>query len=167
MSDEPETSTSESGPEPERTPRREQEIFATTVFVDDVPPSSNTNTGVGGRGHPKAIARTKRVWQEVFGGLLMAAGVPRGLEFMQVRPRLEFRTRSRRDGDNFYFAISKPLGDILTKGGWIPDDTPDHYYFERVSIAVGVEMPQHLRGRLTLDLTWWLRRLEQEQQDQQ
>lgn len=125
-----------------------------TLTLDAIPPSSNTNSGVGGRGHPKAVARTKKVWAQTFGGMLMAAGVPRGCSRIEVNPRLEFRTRNRRDGDNFYFAISKPLGDILTQGGWIPDDTPDHYRCERVRIEVGVELPKRQRGRMVLELSW-------------
>ncbi len=111
---------------------------AATLCHNATPPSANTNTGVGGRGNPHAIGRTKKKWEQVFGALLMEARVPRGLSHVRVTPYLRFRTATRRDGDNFYFPIAKPLGDILKAGGWIPDDTPDHLYVERVRITTGV-----------------------------
>lgn len=127
----------------------------TSTYVDETPPSSNTNTGVGGRGNPKGIARTKGTWEGKFAFMLLAAKLPRGLSLVRVTPRLEFRTPNRRDADNFYFAISKPLGDALTKGGWLPDDTPDHYACERPRIETGVTtLPPLAKGRLTLDIEY-------------
>lgn len=126
-----------------------------TCFVDETPPSSNTNTGVGGRGNPKGIARTKGKWEGMFAVMLLTAKLPRNLSRVRVRPRLEFKTPNRRDSDNFYFAISKPLGDALTKGGWLPDDTPEFYACERPEIEVGVKtLPPMAKGRLTLDIEY-------------
>jgi Holliday junction resolvase RusA-like endonuclease len=126
-----------------------------TLVHDEAPPSSNTNSGVGGRGNPHSVARTKGQWEGTFAKLLMMARVPRHLSKVKVIPRLEFRTATRRDGDNFYFAISKPLGDCLTKGGWLEDDTPDHYECERVRVEVGCkDLPKHVKSRMTLELTY-------------
>lgn len=123
------------------------------VSLDQTPPSANTNTGVGGRGNPKGIARTKKQWEQIFGGLLMEAKVPRNLHFLRVTPFLMFRTPNRRDVDNFFFPISKPLGDVLVSGGWIPDDTPEHFECKRPTIIAGVK-DLGAKSRLTLEFEW-------------
>jgi Holliday junction resolvase RusA-like endonuclease len=126
-----------------------------TTYVDQVPPSSNTNTGVGGRGHPKGISRTKKEWEGIFQVMLMQARVPRRLDRIHVKPRLQFRTKNRRDADNFYFAVGKPLGDALVKGGWLVDDDYTRYEMERVEIEVGItELPPLAKGRTTLLITY-------------
>jgi hypothetical protein len=124
------------------------------LTYDDAPPSSNVNTGVGGRGNPHGIARTKGKWEGIYGMLLLAAKVPRGLSVVRVNPQLQFRSKNRRDGDNFYFPISKPLGDCLVRGGWLEDDTPDHYQCERVRIEVGADI--RLKARMTLEIEYEL-----------
>lgn len=126
----------------------------TRVGHAQVPPSANRNTGVGGRGSPHAIARTKKAWGDVFGAMMMEAHIPRGLTRVRVTPWLTFRGPQRRDGDNFYFPIAKPLGDVLKAGGWIPDDTPDHFQVERVRITTGVRglaTPSYME----LEVEWW------------
>lgn len=87
--------------------------------------------------------------------MLMAAKVPRRLESVRVIAELQFRDPGRkRDGDNFYFPISKPLGDALKKGGWLVDDDHTRYEFERVRIST--EKLAHplptVKGRLTLTI---------------
>ena len=109
-----------------------------TLTYHDTPPSANRNNGVGGRGDPRTIARTKSKWQNIFIALLHDAGVPKNLRHVTARPRLEFKTRHRRDADNYYQPISKPLGDAFVRGGWLPDDTPLYYKCERVEIIAGV-----------------------------
>lgn len=129
--------------------------FTRTIFHNAAPPSSNTNTGVGGRGHPKAIARTKREWQQTWGALLLADGAPRGCHRVGVSPRLQFATKGRRDADNFYFPIAKPLGDALVAGGILLDDDYERFLCERVAIEVGVtDLPRGVRGRTTLEITF-------------
>jgi Holliday junction resolvase RusA-like endonuclease len=122
----------------------------------ETPASSNTNAGVGGRGHPKAVARTKGRWEGLFAMMLLAEGVPRNLPRVSVTAELKFRDRRRRDADNFFFPISKPLGDALVKGGWLADDTPDYYEFERVRISEE-KLDHHdprVKGEIKLTLTW-------------
>lgn len=104
------------------------------LTYDDAPKSSNRNTGVGGRGNPHGIAREKGRWEGIFQVLLMKERVPRPLRHVKATAELQFRDKRRRDADNFYFPISKPLGDALVKGGWLEDDNPDYYAFERVRI---------------------------------
>jgi Holliday junction resolvase RusA-like endonuclease len=85
--------------------------------------------------------------------LVMMAKLPRNLSLVRVTPYLKFKSKHRRDADNFYFAISKPLGDALTKGGWLPDDTPDHYTCERPRIEIGCEdLPPLAKGRMILEI---------------
>lgn len=125
------------------------------LYHTQAPPSSNNNTGVGGRGDPHAIARTKGEWEGVFAMLLLIANVPRGLTRVRAYPRLKFRTKTRRDADNFYFAISKPLGDALVKGGWIPDDTPEHYSCERVELVIGAtDLPTYMKSQMIVRLEY-------------
>lgn len=132
--------------------------MATTVVVrhNAVPPSANTNTGVGGRGKPQAIGKTKGEWEGLFAKMLMEAKVPRHLSLVKVRAELQFRDKRRRDLDNFHFPISKPLGDALVKGGWLKDDTPDHFVFEGVTMSK--ERLEHplptVKGKLTLTITY-------------
>lgn len=119
------------------------------------PPSSNTNTGVGGRGDPRAIARRKGEWEGTFAMLLMVAKVPRNLTRVRAFPRLKFRTKTVRDADNFYFPISKPLGDALKKGGWLPDDGPEFFQCERVEIVVGAtDLPKHMKSSMSIRLEY-------------
>lgn len=128
----------------------------TVLTYDEVPPSSNRNSGVGGRGHPQSIAQTKRRWQEIFGWLLLQARVPKNLKRVEVDAELQFKDKRRRDSDNFYFAIAKPLGDALVKGGWLSDDTSDLYAFNRVRICNEplVDRNTLVKGRLTLVLRY-------------
>lgn len=127
-----------------------------TAYIDETPPSANTNTGVGGRGKPQAIARTKGEWEGKFAAALLAARVPRRLSYVRVTPELKFKRKGRApDSDNFHFPISKPLGDCLVKGGWLFDDNPDHYACERPRIEMGVtDLPPLAKGRTTLHITY-------------
>lgn len=103
-----------------------------TVEHNDIPPSANDALF---RTHHQRAQRIKKQWQETFGRLLMLSGLPRGLDKVTVTVELKFTDPYRtRDSDNYYLGISKPLGDAL-KNGWIPDDSPDHYAFERVRIS--------------------------------
>jgi hypothetical protein len=103
-----------------------------TIEHGQIPKSANASIY---RTHHQQSQRTKKEWQGTFGYLLMAAKLPRGLEKVTATVELKFRVRRTRDADNFYLPISKPLGDALTAGGWIPDDSPDHYAMERVRIS--------------------------------
>ena len=129
----------------------------TETFVlthNDTPPSSNKNAGVGGRGKPQAIARTKGEWQGIFAILLLQAKVPKRLVHVTATARLEFKNKGRRDSDNFIFPVSKPLGDALTKGGWLVDDDSERYHFGGVEVVKSplVDAPPLVKGRTTVIL---------------
>jgi len=125
------------------------------LSYDQAPPSSNKNYGIGGRGHPQAIARTKRRWEQIWMAELMRRQVPRGCSYVRATALVEYADRRRRDSDNLYFPISKPLGDSLTKVGIIEDDDPRHYAFERPVISIGVEgLNRITKSRITIMLTY-------------
>jgi Holliday junction resolvase RusA-like endonuclease len=133
-------------------------VPSVVAYVDMTPPSSNTNTGVGGRGKPQAIARTKGEWEGLFLGALMAAKLPKRLARVHVKPQLKFKRKGKApDADNFYFAISKPLGDALQKAGYITDDDPEHYRCERPEIEMGAtDLPPLPKSRTTLEINYEL-----------
>jgi hypothetical protein len=78
----------------------------------------------------------------------MVARVPRGLQSVTATATLHFKQRRRRDEGNFRTIIEKSLGDALVNGGWLSDDTPEHYRFG----AVDLEAPAPLASTIvTLD----------------
>lgn len=106
-----------------------------TLYYDEIPKSANSGGG-GARANPYAASREKRMWEGVYFVLFLRAKIPKDLDHITVRPELQFTDPwRRRDADNYYLSISKPLADTLVKGGYIPDDTPDHYSCERVVIS--------------------------------
>lgn len=61
---------------------------------------------------------------------------------------LFFQVNRRRDEGNFRAELEKALGDVLTEGGWIPDDTPEHFRFGRIDFAVDKTRPPHTKIQL-------------------
>lgn len=124
------------------------------AYLDEIPPSSNAKSSVGGRSNEQAQARVKGEWEGRFAVMLLAAKLPKGLAHVRVQPYLEFKRNGKApDSDNFYFPISKPLGDCLQKGGWLADDDPAHYACERPRIEMGVDgLPKLAKGRLILEV---------------
>lgn len=90
-----------------------------------VPPSINHGNQRGQ--HWSKARRQKQEWEGTFAYLLVKFKVPRDLLHVHVDAELQFKDRRRRDADNFYAAISKPLADAMVKGGWLHDDGPEHY----------------------------------------
>ena len=105
-----------------------------------VPPSFNRTS----HAHWRYVQRVKTEWEHQLGNALLAASVPRRLDRVQADAELRFGVRRRRDEGNFRVVLEKSLGDVLTKGGWLEDDTPDHYSFGAVVIG------QHPGTRLTV-----------------
>lgn len=113
--------------------------FHLVISYPDTPPSLNS---VGSRGGPMAFHRVKKQWQEYFELLLMQTGFPRDWLEMKATARLRFPTKHRRDEGNYRTLIEKALGDALVNGGWLPDDTPDHFLFDRVHFEQQTGKPQ-------------------------
>lgn len=117
----------------------------TTVTWGDVPPSLNAE----GRSHPKAQHRIKKDMQEQLEVLLMSCGLPRDLNRVEAWAEMRFPTRKRRDEGNFRWMLEKALGDALTNGRWLADDTADQYRFYLVKFD-----PEPGRKRTILTLRW-------------
>lgn len=100
------------------------------------PPSVNK---VGGRGSWQTWNRHKKWWQEQIGVSLMVTINPkRELTLpVLVDAVLWFPSSRRRDEGNFRALLEKSCGDALVTGGWIEDDTPDHYLFRGIKFMKG------------------------------
>lgn len=104
----------------------------TTLEVPGVPPSLNQ---IGYRSHWSVGRKAKLEWEQMLGTALMVARVPRGLEVVSATAEIRFEQRRRRDSGNFRALVEKALGDILQQGGWLEDDTPEHYSFGAVQLV--------------------------------
>jgi hypothetical protein len=103
------------------------------LTYDDCPPSLNTMATA----HWRRYQRVKQRWQGIWEVHLLTARVPKGLTIVKASAILQFPHERRRDEGNFRFILEKTLGDALTKGGHLPDDTPDHYRFMGVTFEKG------------------------------
>jgi len=93
-----------------------------------VPPSVNTLAYA----HWRKTRAHKQAWQRDLGMLLLSERLPRPLLRVDAWATIRFRQRRQRDEGNFRFLIEKSLGDALVAGGWLPDDTPEHFSFGSV-----------------------------------
>ena len=119
--------------------------FTTRIWIGATPPSLNV---IAGRGSRFAFTNAKKQWERDLGILLMAERLPRGLARVEASAVLTFSTRRRRDTGNYRALLEKALGDCLTAGGWLPDDTPEHYDFGALTFAEGA-------ARTTVELRCW------------
>ena len=101
-----------------------------TLEIPGTPPSYNQTA----HAHWTVNRKVKQDWQRHCELALMVARVPRGLEVVTATARLFFKERRRRDEGNFRVILEKALGDALTNGRWLPDDTPEHYRFGAVEL---------------------------------
>lgn len=84
-------------------------------------PESTRHWGSGGnRG---AYQTENDYWQTINTKMLIAARVPTGLTRVYVEAVYTFGKKTKIDQDNFRYPCSKFLGDTMTRGGWIPDDS--------------------------------------------
>lgn len=86
-------------------------------------------------------ARIKRDIQREIEGELMAWRVPRRLSSVRATALLIFPLERRRDEGNYRSVLEKALGDALTNGGWLVDDTPDHFTFGELEFQVTAGEP--------------------------
>jgi hypothetical protein len=100
------------------------------------PPSLNR---MGSRGNWRVWDRNKKLWQEHIGRALMTEVRPRrSLETpVIVDATLWFKLRRNRDEGNFRSLLEKATGDALVRGGYIPDDTSEHFLFNRLTFLRG------------------------------
>lgn len=95
---------------------------------------------IGSRGGHHTYNAFKVAWQEVIAAQLETIGFPKGLynsisaESLICFPKMP---RVGRDQGNFRWLLEKCLGDALTLGGWIPDDS---YWPERHFEHGGLQM---------------------------
>jgi Holliday junction resolvase RusA-like endonuclease len=101
--------------------------------------------------HWRAAQREKKEWQEVFCRLIMLQRVPSLSNGGQLAASatLRFPKRRRRDEGNYRTPVEKALGDALTAMRVLPDDTPEHWRFDRLTIE---EHPGPARTQVVLAL---------------
>jgi hypothetical protein len=109
------------------------------------PPSLNRDAGR----HWRVFHRKKQAWQADIERLLLAEQLPRGLARVHATASLRFPQRRRRDEGNFRWLLEKALGDALTNGRWLADDTAEEF-------TTGALVFENERGpqRTTLTLTY-------------
>lgn len=90
-------------------------------------------------------ARIVRDVREASAAVAAAAGLPRGLERVEVWLEVTPRDRRRRDPSN-YMPTQKAMIDGLVDYGLVPDDCPP-YVFERVPVLLP---PDSRRPRVVL-----------------
>lgn len=104
-----------------------EDMLVAEVTYDDTPPSINA---FGTSGNWRKVHRIKGEWAGTLGTLLLtASSIPRNLDYVEVYAVLRFNSSRRRDEDNYKMFLSKVLGDVLQRMGYIGDDTPDKYRF--------------------------------------
>lgn len=111
-----------------------RELKEYRLVYDDAPKSVNAGGG-GSRKNKYAAHREKRMWEGIFGMLLMSERVPKPLGFTRITIELEFKAARMRDSTNYYHPVVKPLLDAMKLGGWIKDDTDDYVQIERLYLV--------------------------------
>lgn len=99
------------------------------IEIPNCPPSLNQ---VGGRSHWTSWSKAKKSWQAEVTRQLEYIELPKGQTQLTAGARLRFPKVRRRDSDNHTALLAKATGDALVKGGWLPDDEPQFFFFEPV-----------------------------------
>lgn len=84
--------------------------------------------GIFGSGNRQLYQVLKKQWEDLLHDLLVASGLPKGLRLVVADAEIIFPDQTRRDEGNIRFLLEKALGDTLTAGGWLEDDS---FYPER------------------------------------
>lgn len=103
----------------------------TTIDLPSVPESYNKTRYA----HWSVAYRAASRLREDIGYLLLASDMPRHLASVEAEALLMFPTKRKRDEGNFRTPLEKALGDALTQGGFLPDDTPDYYRFGKLEFS--------------------------------
>lgn len=105
-------------------------------------PKSVNDGGGGARVNHFAGHREKKRWEGLIMMELLAARVPKPMQFCTVSVTLHFKNRSGgkgRDVENFRHPVIKPLADALVAGGYIKDDREEWFVVGDFKIEVGPE----------------------------
>lgn len=105
--------------------------------------------GTGSRRHWSAGHREKKQQEGIYGMLLLAERVPRGMTHVKVDVLLEFRHRAKRDVENYRSSVTKPLADALQAGGWLTNDTEEFFEVGEFKLVSGVDLGPH-KSRITI-----------------
>lgn len=114
------------------------------MIVLDIPQTPPSLNALGTRGSHWVVTRAKREWQQIFEGCLLAGHVQRQLGLVRASAVMRFPTRRRRDEGNYRWLLEKALGDALTNGGWLEDDTADLFRFAQLDFDAEVGAPRTL-----------------------
>jgi hypothetical protein len=104
------------------------------AVLDRLPPTLNETSHM----HWAPTTRAKQELQDGLEEALRAAGLPCPVPGgrVDVSAVLLVPDRRRRDEGNFRTPLEKALGDALQAGGWLPDDTPEHFRFGELTFEV-------------------------------
>lgn len=120
------------------------------ISYDEAPKSLNAG-GTGYGRHWGEAHREKKQWEGIYGMLLLARKVPRGMTRVTVDVLLEFKHRNKRDVENYRSSVTKPLADALQNGGWLPNDTEEFFEVGEFKLISGVDLGTH-KSRITISL---------------
>jgi hypothetical protein len=98
---------------------------------------ASQSLNVLGSGNQFAYRQMKNGWQDALTLALEQSGLRRGAQnHILVEGEMCFPDRRRRDQGNHRFIVEKALGDALVAGGWLPDDTWNHFEFGGLAMRV-------------------------------
>lgn len=103
-----------------------------SIEIPGLPKSLNR---VGSRGSAFAFHREKKRLENDLVTAMLVAKVPKGAHCVEATAVLYPPTAHKRDEGNFRTILEKALGDALQAGGWLPDDTPEHFTFGRLTFG--------------------------------
>lgn len=127
-------------------------ILRFTLTHPDSPKSINAG-GAGARRHWSAAHAEKKRWTQIYTTLLLAAKVPRGMEFCRTEATIRFGRQNGAETHNYLDSVVKPLADVLapppylypsrgragrltipnTAPRWLPDDADKYFKFDGVT----------------------------------
>lgn len=84
-----------------------------------------------------AVVRSKNMaLSDALTYYLRGSDLPKDCPAIIATAELRFPSKRRRDEGNFRTPLEKILGDVLTREGFIADDTPDQFRFERLTFLL-------------------------------
>jgi hypothetical protein len=111
------------------------------ITVRGTPKSVNEGGG-GARVNHFAAHSEKKKWEGLIMMELLAARVPKPMQFCTVSVTLHFKNKSGgkgRDKENFRHPVIKPLADALVAGGYLKDDGEEWFTVGDFELEVGPE----------------------------